>query len=571
MSDGSIKITIDVDGKPVEAASKSLDGLEASGNNAGKGVKATEDGLKGVGNESNTASGNIKKFVAALGLVAIAASAFQVLRSNMDAAISRFDTLNQFPKVLQALGVSAEDSERAMGRLSDGIDGLPTTLNDIAGSAQRMYTSFGDIDEATDTAIALNNALLGSGSSAEEAKRGTDQYIKALQAGKIDMDTWNTLSETMDVGLVKIAESFGFAGKSAKDDLYNALKDGTITLDQFNAKLIEVGTGTGIMAQLAKENSLGIATSLGNLRTAAARGIANIIESFNKLSKEVTGKDIAQNIDSLKNIVNASFNTIGKAIESATPIVVFFADGVKAAIPVVEALTPAILGLMAAYGSYVVITKVSAAISASNAILKVAMASSKALTLATQAQMAATVASTTATRADTIAKAAQAGTIKLSTLAIGVMTGTIKLSTAAMVIKTAATYALGAAIRFLMGPVGWIITGIGLLVAATVGLVRWFKRSSEESKRLNAETEELGSATEALSDSINSSSEAYKENQRDIKATAEANSELARKLEELSEKENKSASDKALLNSYIEELNGSVEGLILHIVKKQMH
>src|SRR5690606_15442799 len=100
--------------------------------------------------------------------------------------------------------------------------------------------------------------------------------------------------------------------KTAKQDLYNALKDGIITMDQFNDKLIEVGTGTGIMAKLAKENSLGIATSLSNLRNAAARGIANMIDSFNKLSKEVTGKDIAQNIDSLKGIVNASFKAISK-------------------------------------------------------------------------------------------------------------------------------------------------------------------------------------------------------------------------------------------------------------------
>ena len=56
MSDGSIKIDINVDGKPVDLASKSLDNLESSGQDAGKGVKSTEDGMKGVNNESNKAS-----------------------------------------------------------------------------------------------------------------------------------------------------------------------------------------------------------------------------------------------------------------------------------------------------------------------------------------------------------------------------------------------------------------------------------------------------------------------------------------------------------------------------------
>src|SRR5690625_1969373 len=68
----------------------------------------------------------------------------------MDDAIKRFDTLNKLPKVLQALGVSAEDSERATRKLADGIDGLPTKLDEIASTAQRMYTSFDDMDKASD-------------------------------------------------------------------------------------------------------------------------------------------------------------------------------------------------------------------------------------------------------------------------------------------------------------------------------------------------------------------------------------------------------------------------------------
>ncbi|MCR6116632.1 tape measure protein [Salipaludibacillus agaradhaerens] len=549
--------------KSLKGAEGSIDGLADSSADASSSVKGVSDSLDGVSDDSQQASGDIKKFATAIGLVAIAAAAFGVLKSSMDDAISRFDTLNQFPKVLQALGVSAEESEQAMSKLSDGIDGLPTKLDEIASNAQRMYTSFGNMDEATDTALALNNALLGSGASAAQAQRGTEQYIKALQTGQFDMNTWNTLSETMDVGLVKIAESFGYAGKSAKDDLYRALQDGTVTLDDFNDKLIEVGTGTGIMAELAKENSLGIATSLGNLQNAAARGIANIIDSLNKLAEAVTGKDIAQNIDSLKDIVMESFNLMSSAIEATTPVVKLFASAISAAIPVVQALSPAIIGLVTAYAAYTVITKASAAIQASNAVLKVAMGSTQALTLATKAQMTAQFASTTATKAQTVAMAAQSGTIKLSTLAMGVMTGQIGLLTAAKVIGTAAATAFGVAIRFMLGPIGWVTAGIGLLVTAVIGVVKWFNRTSKEAERLNDEVEELGGSTQALNDSVDSSSEAYKANQTEINASAKANDELAKKIEELADKENKSASEKAMLNSYIEELNGSVEGLNL--------
>lgn len=139
MADGKVKIQIEVDGKEVDVASKSLDNLEDSGHKAGSGAKQAEEGLKGVGQESTKASGSVKKFVTSLGLVAIGAMAFKTLKASMDDAITRFDTLNKFPKVLQALGVSAEDSKKAMTRLSDGIDGLPTKLNDIASICPFAY------------------------------------------------------------------------------------------------------------------------------------------------------------------------------------------------------------------------------------------------------------------------------------------------------------------------------------------------------------------------------------------------------------------------------------------------
>lgn len=590
-TDGSIKIAIEVDGKQVDVASKSLDNLESSGNNAGKGVKSTEDGLKGVGQESTKAGSKIKQFATALGLVAIGAAAFRTLKASMDTAIARFDTLSSFPKVLQALGVSAEDSQRAMSRLSDGIDGLPTTLNEIASTAQRMYTSFNDIDKATDTALALNNAMLGSGSSAADAQRGTEQYLQALQKGKFEMEEWKTLQETMDVGLIQIAEGFGFAGRSAKQDLYAALKDGVISLDEFNDKLIEVGTGTGVMASLAKENSLGIATSLGNLKNAAAKGIANIIGSFDKLSEEVTGKDIAQNIDSLKAVVNSSFKVIGAVIEGATPTVIFFASTVQGTIPIVKALSPAIIGLMAAYGGYVVITKASAAIQASNAVIAIAQASQKGLTLATNAQIASKVAEVAVEKAVSAAKAkgivlteaqtaaiakravadkaammasaAELGLTNARSVATAVLTGKMTISAGVTAVLTAATTALGAAIKFLMGPIGWVVAGIGLLVTGVIALVKWFNKSTEEGERLAKQTDELANSTVSLNTAVEDSSRAYASNQKSIESNAQAYKQTLAQIEELSAKENKSAEDKKLLNSYIEELNRNVTGLNL--------
>lgn len=548
-----------VNDKPVSAASKELDNLESSGIKGGKGAKAAEDGLKGVGNESQKASDNVKKFATALGLVAIGAAAFKVLRSSMDAAISRFDTLNTFPKVLQGLGVSAEASEKAMSDLSDGIDGLPTKLDEIASTAQRMYTSFNDMDTATDSALALNNALLASGADAAAAQRGTDQYIKALQTGKMDMQTWTSLQQNMNLGLVKVSEAF----EMTEQEMYQALQSGGVSIDMFNAKMIELGTGTGELANLARENSLGLATSWGNLGTAISRNVANMIEKFDNLTQAVTGKTIAENIDGLKVIVNSAFKVMGNVIEGTTPIVIAFADGVKASMPVIEALSPALIGLASAYAIHAVVSKTTTAIKANETMVAIATTAKNVYAIATNRASLSEAFHAAQLKITGIALAAYNAIVGLAVTVQAMLTAGMSLASIGAIGLSGAINILRIAINLLMGPVGWATAAIGVMVGAVVGIVKHFNKSSAEAKKLSEETEELADSTDELTKSVDDSSKAYKDNEKSIDVTAQKNSNLAKQIDELSAKENKSAADKALLASHIESLNGSIDGLNL--------
>lgn len=540
----------------VQGVSNSLDDVSTNANSAAHNVNAASDQVENVGRETNNASVGIKELAISLGLVALASKAFEVLKASMDAAISRFDTLNAFPVIMEQVGFSAKESQAAIDKLSTGIDGLPTTLDTVAATTQRIATMTNDLDGAVNATLALNNAFIASGSDSANAARGLEQYVQMLAKGEVDLQSWRTLQETMGVALNDVAKAFGFAGASAQNDLYSALQEGTITFDQFNAKIIELDQATGGFAERAKTSSSGIATSLGNLRNAAAKGIADIIKSFDKLSKDVTGKDIAQNIDSLKVIVNQSFKVIGSVIESATPIVKAFGSAVGATLPVVKALSPVLISLASAFAAQLIINKVIIAVKASNTAMLTAAASQQALTLATRSQVVAQIASTSATRADTLARMANTGAISLGSLAIGVLSGKIRLVVAAQIAWAAAT-------KLVMGPIGWITLGIGALVGAVVGLVKWFNKTSEEEKKLAEETEKLGESVNSLNEEINTNAEAYKKNQTEINASAMANEELAKKIEDLAGKEKKSAAEKAMLNSYIEQLNGSIDGLNL--------
>ena len=275
----------------MQAAAKQTDALNGGMSNAIKTGGAMALGMKGLD--------------MAIGAVS----------SHMGAAIDRFDTIEKFPKVMEQLGFKASDAADVMeNKLGPGIEGLPTAMDEIVKSTQSIALITGDLDGAADTAIALNNAFLASGSSAWDASRGLTQYTQMLTTGKVDMQSWRTLLETMSPALQQVAKEFGYTGASAKNDLYNALKSGEITFDDFNKKLIELSEAEGGFAEQARTNSTGIRTSFQNVGTAVTKGIADSIKAIETLMKENGLGGIKENADRVKKAVNSAFKSINKTI-----------------------------------------------------------------------------------------------------------------------------------------------------------------------------------------------------------------------------------------------------------------
>lgn len=341
MADGKVVIDVVLNDGSVAEGIANIDGIGKSGERAGLGIG---------------------KMATALGLVKVASAALGLVKSSLDSAISRFDTMQKFPKVMSAIGFSSEDSSKSIKKLSDGIDGLPTKLDDVVASTQQLTSITGDLDKSTDTVLALNNAFLASGASTEDANRGMQQYTQMLSSGTVDLESWKTLQETMPLALQKTAEAMGFTGKSAQRDLYAALQDGTVTFDQFQDKLIELGTGTGMLAGLAKENSLGIATSFNNLKNAVAKNMANIITKVDEITKKMTGKSIAQNIDGLKVVINSAFKSIIDNMDNVIPYIEKVTSAFKAVFDFIsnnkELVISAIAGITGAITAMSAVNKV---------------------------------------------------------------------------------------------------------------------------------------------------------------------------------------------------------------------
>ncbi len=325
MSDGRIKIDVDIDGKDeIGKTTKNLLGMESGGRKA---------------------SSSIRDLAAAMGLMKIASAAINVLKSSMDGAINRFDTFNKFPVVMEALGYSTKEVDASMNKLSNGIDGLPTRLDDIVSSAQQLAISTGSLEKGTDTAIALNNAFLASGASAMDAARGAEQYRQMLGKGEADLQSWRTLQETMPIAMDKVSKSFKEQGVNSVNELYDALKDGRISFNDFNNRLIELNEGVGGFAELAKKNSAGIKTSFQNLGSAVVKGLEKIIRKTDEMAKSLTGKNIAENLDGLKGVINTVFDSVVKSMDLLVPVFGLIKQGIDMVMPLIQPLIDAFMSL----------------------------------------------------------------------------------------------------------------------------------------------------------------------------------------------------------------------------------
>ncbi|WP_077616832.1 phage tail protein [Caenibacillus caldisaponilyticus] len=317
-----------------------------------KDVANLNNQILGVGKAGKTAALGLKTLLSAIGITALVSKGIDMVKSSLEGAISRYDTLNNFPRVLQLMGFDAKESKKAIDTLSKGIQGLPTTLDSVAKTTQRIALMTGNLDGATKTTLALNDAFLASGASAADAERGLEQYVQMLSTGTVDLESWRTLQETMPIALNKVAEAFGYTGKSAQNDLFNALKKGRITFDQFNKKLIELDGGVGGFAELARKSSGGIGTAFTNMKTAVVRGVTNIIESIDKM---LTSNGLP-NLQTLISNVGKKFEEVLNGIAKNLPLIVNkikeVYDTLKPWLPLIASVSSGILSMYLAFQTF---------------------------------------------------------------------------------------------------------------------------------------------------------------------------------------------------------------------------
>lgn len=230
----------------------------------------------------NYASGFGGATGAIMGIVSsVTSRALDAISGSIASAVNRVDTIANFPKIMQSVGYSADEAHTTIERLSSGIDGLPTSLDAIVGSVQKIAPVSGSLATATDVALAFNNALLAGGKSQEVMNSAFEQYSQMLSTGRVDMQSWKILAQAMPGQLNQIAKAL-LGANANQADLYKAMQSGAITFDQFNNAIVSLNNeglpGYASFAEQARISTESIGTAWTNVQNRINKAVAKIID-----------------------------------------------------------------------------------------------------------------------------------------------------------------------------------------------------------------------------------------------------------------------------------------------------
>ena len=307
-----------------------------------------QKGINDITSKTKSGGATVKNIVAGLGITKLVTKAFDVIRSSMDGAISRLDTMNNFPKVMSNLGISAKESQSAINKLSEGLQGIPTSLDAGALAVQRFTSKNGDVQKSADIFLAVNDAILAGGASTQIQESALEQLSQAYSKGKMDMMEWRTLQTAMPAQLKQVASAMGLT----TDQLGEMLRTGDDTekvFDEFVDTIIRMDK-TGVkgfksLKEQARNATGGIQTSIANMKTAITRGVAGMIQEFDKVLKAKGFGSISENITKLGKQAENLLKNIGRWMPNVIDIL-------GKAINILVKFAPAIIGITTAVTGY---------------------------------------------------------------------------------------------------------------------------------------------------------------------------------------------------------------------------
>lgn len=259
---------------------------------------------------------SIKSIASALGIVKLVESAFSLLRSSIQSAFERSDTMEQFNRTISAITGDSQAAGAALEELKRITKGTAYGLDVAAKAVQNFVTRGMSLEDATKQVSIWADAVsfYGNGTN-EELQTVTDALAKMSTKGKVEMEQLNRL---FDVGIDAVGMYAKATGRSA-EEVQDDLSYGRINTEEFIAVVSEaMETGAGgvqKVAGAAKEAGASWQGTMDNMKAAATRGMLDIINAIDEGLKSVNLPSLREAVAGFGSFMESALSKVAGSIK----------------------------------------------------------------------------------------------------------------------------------------------------------------------------------------------------------------------------------------------------------------
>lgn len=502
--------------------SRALDKTEKEAEDASKGFTLMDGVLSNVfANGISAATGKVTEFVGSLFELGDATEEYRSMMAKVEGSANSFGYSVGFAKDQYKEFYSyVKDDQMATNAITNlmGMKVSTEAVSNAADASIAVWSAYGDsipiegLTEAINESAIVGQVTASLADTINWAKRSNEDWTAAMAGHTEAQKAFNkAIAEGENQEDAYSAALAACSSTQERAELIAQTLNKTYgkskqTYDNLAGSLIDANK-----AELElKETQADLAETLAPLQTEFTRLQNKALKSLSPVIEDVTDdfEGLIEDID-----WDGAADVVGDLLETT-------ADGLHFVVKNIEPISAGVKGMAVAWGTY------KAAQLASNGVTKATNALLAITKTATTASTAATVANTAATNASTVATKALALAQKMTPWGL------------------------------VAGLIGGVVVGIGSYIAST-------KKAKEETDANTVATKKLADEYKNVTDALNDSKKARDEHIQSAGAEIGSAEIMAKKLDELSKKENKSNAEKKQMQYYVDRLNELIPELNL--------
>ncbi|WP_413486764.1 tape measure protein [Carnobacterium maltaromaticum] len=299
-----------------------------------------------------------KSVMVGVGMYKAARTALSAVTNSISSAMARQDTMDTFDRNLTRITGSAETATKTLDELKAATRGTAYGLGAVANSTMSFANSNIALEKSVQYSKDWMDAVAAYGDGTTETyERVTLQLNQMASKGKANL---GDLKSAMEAGIPVIQIMAQQTGKSTQE-ISDSLSKGELSAEEFMDAMHEAFTnGAGSFKAIAGEAKNAGNTwkgTIDNMKSAITRGTLSMINSFDDVTKTLTGSSIKEWLTTTGALFENNLGKVGTALQAVVNFILPYKNAMQEAFvgvggEVKEAILSVVQSLQGMYSTF---------------------------------------------------------------------------------------------------------------------------------------------------------------------------------------------------------------------------